>query len=123
MGESINSPDEVVQVVDEPRMLEQSAFGSSCGAAGEDDVGQAIGVAPTFCWPLLWIDGHLVPVSIQVHPLRGWRQGNDGVDAREAQQHRHLSSMLLKDLSWVTTLGIKELAESMVILQNAICRQ
>lgn len=90
-----NAPDEVVEVVDEPGVLQQGSFRAASGAAGEDDVCQAIGVASPFCRPLSGIDSHFVPVCVQVHPLCCWREGNDSVNPGQAQQHRHLSIIVV----------------------------
>ena len=112
--QSRSSPNEVIQVVDKPRMLQQGALGSTSGAAGEDDVGQTIGMAAPLSRPLLGIDGHLVPVCIQVHPLRSWRQGNDSIYPGEAQQYRHLSKvvLLLEKVCWAVPPSVAWLIDS-----------
>lgn len=74
-------PREVVQVVDEPRVLQQGALGATCGPAGEDDVGQAVGVAAPLGGPLAGVGRDLVPVGVQVDPLGCGGEGDVGVDA------------------------------------------
>lgn len=96
------APDEVVQIVDEARVLQQSALRPPGGAAGENDVSQAVGVAAPFCRSLLGVDSNLVPVGVHIHPLGIGGQRDLGFDPRQTQQHRDLRQAQGSELGVLT---------------------
>ena len=62
-------------------MLQEGAFGPSCGAAGENNIGEAERVRPSSSWRLARIFSNRSPVCVEIDSLCGWWKGYESVDS------------------------------------------